>query len=255
MYKWKLSYLMAEADEGSGGGGGDPGDKEEKVSKESESDADDDDEDDLDDDDRKEAVKLYKLLKDPTSSKRVVAAMAENLGFKFSEVKKDDDTRDEFIEALKKSLGEDYDYLAPRLGPAIKQLLSKHEEKINKRFEEMTKVQVQNEVDKALEKIQADKDFKKHEKTLNKLMKEMSPGEGQTPLQYLTRLYKLAKTEDNEMSETRRKQNANDARDRMRSSSRDQDDSRQNLSKKNNEPKSLRQIINEAASTLELETE
>jgi len=230
MKKWWLTgVLQDEADDGSGGGGGDSSgdDKGSKKGKD-ESDEDDDGGEKDDPEEVKEALNLFRGLKDPTKSTGILKYLATEAGL----LGKDGDltskgekaTDDKILKTLEKHLGE-YKWIAPKFAGALKELLDGQKEEMETKFGELSQRDQQREVNNAIGELAKEfKDFKLYHPKIVKLMDEVTCGENTPPKVYLTKLYRLAKAEAGDTKDgtsdkaNRLKKNVQDATARLSSS-------------------------------------
>lgn len=106
-----------------------------------------------------ESKNLYKALKDPSTRSSIVAALAQQAGLLLTTSGKPpseaqtEKAAKTVQELLADSLGKEYSFLAPKLGPAIEAVLNQERETQNARFAEIQQSNVEREVVVATEKI------------------------------------------------------------------------------------------------------
>ncbi len=227
MRKWWLTgVLQDEADDTSGGGGGDSsGDN--KDGKEGKDESQEDDEKD-DPEEVKEALSLFRGLKDPKKSTGILKYLATEAGLLGADgdltSKGEKATDDKILKTLEKHLGE-YKWIAPKFAGALKELLDGQKEEMETKFGELSQRDQQREVNNAIGELTREyKDFKLYHPKIVKLMDEVTCGDNTPPKVYLTKLYRLAKAEAGDTKdatstrEERLKKNGKDATARLSSS-------------------------------------
>lgn len=210
---------------------------------------------DIDDDgmsekQRKEALSVYTALSDPKRARVFIETLAREAGLLNSDDKRSDKTKkSEMVEMLEESLGEDYKFLAPKLGPVFDKILGKHKEELDSRFDSVATERIQKESDDALAGMRKDfADFKLFETAIQALMEEIEPGKNLTQKQYLTKLYKLAKAEAADTQRAEDKANRN----RPGGNNVPPVGGNDNVNKdKNDRPKGIREAVTRAMETIE----
>lgn len=169
-----------------------------------------------------EARNLYRALKNPATSRAVVAALAEQMGFnaKPAETKAEEKRQ---VKDVKSILGEalgEYKFLADKLGPAIETILSQEREENEVRFAQQEQYRVEQEVIAATSALAKETkgESTKLEARMNELSNEIPIG-NQSVKTYIQRLYTIAAGERQKntparVAETIRR-NANDATARL----------------------------------------
>ena len=120
MLKHKFGFLFAPEDGAPAGSGDTPPDKKVASPAKTEVIEDEDDEDAVKlKAETSEALNVYRALQDPKKARVVIETLAREAGL-FDGDKSKKQVRDEVESILAESLGEGYEFLAPKLGPAIK---------------------------------------------------------------------------------------------------------------------------------------
>lgn len=186
--------------------------------------------------DAQKALDLFNALKDPNQARIIVKAMAEGMGLKIADI----ETKEEKKEAVKsikdtviEEMGEDYKFLADKLGTVFEKILNKE---IESRTSDIRKELADAKANKEKEAISnaMDSVFDSFENVTDKikdtvynLVDEVQPKPGTDPKKYFERLIKIAadenkvtlvkKTDKSNNREDRRDRNRNDAQNRLRS--------------------------------------
>ncbi len=156
--------------------------------------------DDLSDDELKEAQVLYKALKNPAQAKAVAAALAEQYGVRVgvpetkAEVK---EAKRDILTRVKDALGQEYAFMAPKLGAALEAALEVEREE---RSGEISQLQMQNlitETDTILKTLARETkgESRKLEAKMTALMDEFHPAPGMSTDKYIRGIYKMASSE------------------------------------------------------------
>ncbi len=231
MRKWWLTgVLQDEAGDGDGsGGGGDNSSGDNKDGKKGKDESQEGDEEEQDDPEEvKEALSLFRGLKDPKKSTGILKYLATEAGLLNSEgdlTKKGDKAdKSKILDVLEKHLGE-YKWIAPKFAGALEELLEAQKTEMEGKFGELSQRDQQREVNGAIGELAREfKDFKLYHPKILKLMDEVVCGDNTPPKVYLTKLYRLAKVEAGDSSDSRSsredkiKKNANDVTARLSSS-------------------------------------
>lgn len=175
-------------------------DDDEETNDEDEDEVSDEDEDDLDENAVKDAKALYKLLKNPETSKGVIKTLAERAGIAIgdkdtkTEVKKEARSLSERIAKHLKTGKEDYTFLAPMLAAAFEEILEEQKADSKKEIKELTDRQLGEEIDRAFEKLARETkgESNKLKKQINALSDEIHPGPGMSVYKYIRHLYTIA---------------------------------------------------------------
>jgi len=181
-------------------------------------------ESDLTDDEVKEARDLYKALKNPETSKAVIAALAERTGLNKSETPKEVKAAKKGIQKIiEDALGDDFKFLADKLGPAITEVLNEEKEERNAQFQRIEAQKIEQEVVSVFEQLakRTNGDSKKLESRMMKIAEEILPGPNTTVKSYVNQLYTLATAGKSDVSNPKKvidtiKKNANDTSGRLR---------------------------------------
>lgn len=146
-----------------------------------------------------EAVRLYRALNGDNGVK-VLEILAREAGLNLDSTKVSAaEKKDAIMDMLEENLGPQYKFLAPKLGPVLKQLLQESKSETERRFSELTNRDLEKETDSALTDVMKDHtDFHLFAKDIQKLMEEIAPAKGISQKIYLNRLYRLAKQEAEE---------------------------------------------------------
>ena len=168
-----------------------------------------------------EAKNLYRALKNPATSRAVIAALSEQLGFnKPAETKAEEKKQ---VRDVKSILGEalgEYKFLADKLGPAIETILSQEREENEVRFAQQEQYRVEQEVVAATSALAKETkgESTKLEARMNELSNEIPIG-NQSVKTYIQRLYTIAAGERQKIAPARVaetiRRNANDATARL----------------------------------------
>jgi hypothetical protein len=140
------------------------------------------------------ALQFYRALQDPNAAPAMVEFLAKQVGLNVQPtIKAAPETPEPSIQDLiTKELGEEYGFIAPKLGSAIEKVLGKFIEPLRA---EQQKIAAVNEYDKAVAKLNAQTggDFQKLEPEIVKAMEVLRPSDKATTEQYLSYLYKTVK--------------------------------------------------------------
>lgn len=178
-----------------------------------------------------EARRLYLALKDPKTSKAVIAALAQQNGLLDKPEPSTEKGREREVKSIttifKEALGKEYDFLADRLAPAVEAVLSQEREQTEVRFREAEAHRIETAVVSATDKLNRDTkgESRKFENRMASLSEEVPVGNMDIDT-YVKRLYHLARAETNgqpaspKKTSDRIRQNANNAADRLKGASR-----------------------------------
>lgn len=166
----------------------------------------------------KEALKIYNLLKDPKQGKEVVRFLARQAGLEIKEGATEKEVRKNAADVLKESLGNEYEFLAPKLLPGLRALIDEEVAAVKRALIEDQRAKLSQDYDNAWEALneQTDGDFESRGEEIIKAMEEF-PYSGKQPIkQYLGRIYKMVggeKPVEKKLSRTleRIKKNAEEA--------------------------------------------
>lgn len=115
---------------------------------------------DLTPDEQAAARNLFRALKNPESAKATIGMLADSIGLSGKETPKQIETiKDSMVDILKESLGPDFEFLADKLAPGIKRLLTQEREEQAKELEVRTKDIRDNIAKTEQEKLQAEADI------------------------------------------------------------------------------------------------
>jgi len=174
-----------------------------------------------------ESKRLYLALRDPKMRGPILAALAAQAGVnlttesKSSEVK---EAKKSITKAVEEALGDEYKFLAPKLGKAFEAALQIQAEENEAQLSEIRTQQIERDVTTAYEKLSRETkgESKKLEAKMATLSEEIPIGT-MTVEKYIRRLYSLAVTESQQSSARKVadkiRKNAGDAPSRLRSGS------------------------------------
>lgn len=158
--------------------------------------------DELTEDQIVEAKRIYKALNDPKAGPALVAALAQQNGLLNQplETKKDIAVAKKGIqEIFKEELGDNYSFLAERLGKAVDKALDTVREEQREHVAELQVQQLTTEVESSLVRLAKEKnlarnsnDFKKLENQIADLMDEYPMGKSGSVDKYIRDMDKLA---------------------------------------------------------------
>jgi len=169
-----------------------------------------------------EAIQLYNALKDPQSAQTIIKLIADqhNLDLSVDTKKGARETQRDVVKIFEDALGDDYKFLAPKIGPAIEQA-------INVKLQDVKNSQMERDVDNAVSWLskETDGDSDKHIDEIAALSNELVMAPNGDVKQYLKRLYSIAssgkaKTAAKRGIASKIARNRKDAGDRLASSSR-----------------------------------
>lgn len=177
-----------------------------------------------------EAKRIYKLLKDPTSSKQLVRELARAeglLGDDAPTTKKEVAAAKASIkDILKNKLGDKYEFLIPQLGEALEEILAGERETQQSSIQQMQIDQTRRDTTAVLSQLAKETkgESRKVESRMLELMNEFQIGPGVSIDKYLRGLYAQASSARDASNQKNQKndkirRNANDAPSRLQSSS------------------------------------
>jgi hypothetical protein len=182
-------------------------------------------EDELSDSQKDESFRLYKALRDPSTSGPIIAALAQQIGlFKpgATETRAEERAAAKDVKTiLGEALGE-YKFLADKLGPAIETILAQERETQEVKFHEIQQNRVEAEVVTAYDRLSRDTkgESRKLEARMATLSEEMPIGTMSVET-YIKRLYAVASGEKSrtptKVVADKIRRNANDASSRLQS--------------------------------------
>lgn len=147
---------------------------------------------------------LIALLKDPTTSKILVKALAEEHGLlkevNTKEVQKDEDT---VLSDLKKALPEEWSFLADNLAPVLEKHIKTTETKVRSELSENESKRQKDQFSKA-ERVffKSNPDAKSFRKRMASLASEYPPSQGKDPDEYFSDLFTLASGRSSSITDT-----------------------------------------------------
>lgn len=156
------------------------------------------DEDDLDEASLLEAKNLYKALRNPASSRAVLAALAEQAGLlseqRVIKPREEAAAKKEIKQILKDALPENMQFLADQLGPAMEAVFEQHNAEVEERFKSVQLTQIEAKTTQAMRDLaRATKgESVKLENKMATIAKTMPPSDSISIDEYLANLYLLA---------------------------------------------------------------
>ena len=143
-----------------------------------------------------QALNLFKLLKNPTSAKAIIRTLAEEHGIVLTgkETPKQETQKVRSIKGLvKEKLGDEYAFIADKLGDVFEEALATERESLNEKFNEINAKSAEKEAEAAFEWLQNEHDdANNYEQVIVTLMEEVPPG-NMSAKKYLETLYIIAK--------------------------------------------------------------
>jgi len=143
-----------------------------------------------------QALNLFKLLKNPTSAKAIIRTLAEEHGIVLTgkETPKQEDRKVRSIKGLvKEKLGDEYAFIADKLGDVFEEALAEERATLNARFDDLNAKNAEKEAEAAFEWLQNEhEDANNYEQVIVTLMEEVPPG-NMGAKKYLETLYIIAK--------------------------------------------------------------
>jgi len=191
------------------------------------------DEDEMSQEDRLQAKQLYLALKDPEKAGEIIKFLAEKSGYQRIETKQEvKEAKDEVTESLKKSLGPDFDFLADKLAPAIKEILeaklTEHNKDIRTNFEKLEEEKLKGQANLKMNSLA--KEFFAADTLpddiltdMTKAMDRMNPSKDMTVEEYVEEVFysvigRKGITKSTKTKEDKIKRNVNDVPSRIASS-------------------------------------
>ena len=146
-----------------------------------------------------QAMQIYQALNNPNTAPAAVEFLAKQLGFSLSSVQqpsapspREKEAELGIKEMIAKELGDDYAFLAPKLGGAIENVINRA---LGPMQEQMQRTQVTNEFDRAMADLNTETkgDFGKHENEIVKVLQRLRPADGVSTKEFLRDAYNLAR--------------------------------------------------------------
>mgnify|MGYP001612220576 CR=1 FL=1 len=177
-----------------------------------------------------ESKNLYRLLKDPTTARSVVAALAQQTGVlqdlarlgaepTRTEVR---DAKKDILTIFKESLGKEYEFLADRLSKAVDTVITQERQEIQAQHLETQTAVVNQQIVRELETLE--RETRGVSKTLENRMAELAreiPIGTQDQSTYIRRLYAVAASEKGLSAAPVRQGVTKSKNDRIRSNAND----------------------------------
>jgi len=168
---------------------------------------------------REEAYNLYKALSNPKTGAPIVKALMQQYGMEIPTTKSEkQEVADDVSAILAKELGEDYEFLAPKLGKAIEKVFDVKLGKIESS-------NVERDTRMAWDKVNSltDGDLQNYEAEIGALSDKMLPAPGTDIQEYIQMLYDVASSKAKKSTVTKKvadkiRKNAADAGSRTASS-------------------------------------
>lgn len=141
----------------------------------------------------KETFALISLLRSPETRGAVIAALAADAGLAVSKGETPKQAVKTVVEELEEALGDEWSFLAKKIGPVLEKRLNTDRQQIQAEFQEQAKKNIEQESEKATNEFFKDNpDAKKLEQRMVKLMDKYPPSEKVTPYEYLEGIYAIA---------------------------------------------------------------
>lgn len=141
----------------------------------------------------KEQYALITLLSDPSTRQSVLAALAKDAGLQVVTGKSEASAVKSVTQEMKEALGEEWSFLADKIGPTIEKLLNKTREETQAELRVQTQKQIEQEATRASTEFFRDNpDAQKYEQRMIKLMDQFPPSDNISPREYLEAMYTLA---------------------------------------------------------------
>jgi len=149
------------------------------------------------DPDIENAKALYKALKNPQTAMPIIQELAKQAGLLGATQTQATKT---ILDVVAEHLGEEYKFLAPKIGPAIQAVVREEMKGLQTKLDQQVTHKLEQEVDEALDGLnrQTKGEAKKLFPKIAKLMDEFQPSGGISTKKYITRLYNLAKQEESQ---------------------------------------------------------
>lgn len=182
---------------------------------------------------QEQATQLFRALKNPETAPRVIEIMAKEAGFEKITTKKEAaEVKDDVLDALKESLGTDFDFLADKLAPAIKKIvdskLAENTKDIRERLSQEDENKLANIADKkqttiAREYFDAEVLPDNILDEMSKMMDKVNPSKDMSVEEYVENIFyavagKLHLTPTTKSSTEKANKNRSDAPSRLASS-------------------------------------
>jgi hypothetical protein len=182
---------------------------------------------------QEQATQLFRALKNPETAPRVIEIMAKEAGFEKITTKKEAaEVKDDVLDALKESLGTDFDFLADKLAPAIKKIvdskLAENTRDIRDRLSQEDENKLANAADKkqttiAREYFDAEVLPDNILDEMSKMMDKVNPSKDMSVEEYVENIFyavagKLHLTPTTKSSTEKANKNRSDAPSRLASS-------------------------------------
>ena len=147
---------------------------------------------------------LLKAILNPQTSKETILQIAQRLGLEVTEKRQSkQDTQKGLLDELTESLGEDWAWLAPKLGPVFERRLKALESNMENRFGKFETESTQDKFERA-EKLffKENPEAKKVFPKMRDLATRYTPPQGIDPMEYYEDLYRLAATKGKSLAQT-----------------------------------------------------
>lgn len=187
---------------GAEGAGGDDDSSDDESGEEGDGEGDDSDEDanadELDENEAKEAAQLYKLLKDPKTSKDTLRIMVDRAGInlekpapKTEEGKKKEARK--VADILQTHLGDEFKFLSAKLTTALEEILGQEREQHAEILGRLDESMAEQEIDSAFRSLSSETkgESKKHEAAMVQMANKVHQAPGTSIKEYVSLLYKL----------------------------------------------------------------
>jgi hypothetical protein len=139
-----------------------------------------------------QALQIYEALMNPSTAQSAIEFLAKQSGYQLQPVQAAPKVEPGIKELIAQELGSDYEFLAPRLGTAIENVINKALAPIQ---EQIQQTKITNEFDRAMADLNSETkgEFGKMEADVVKVMQRMRPAEGVSTKEFLRDAYTLAK--------------------------------------------------------------
>lgn len=143
-----------------------------------------------------QAMQIYEALNNPNTAPAAVEFLAKQLGYSLQQPSAQTPAQPEpelgIKELIAKELGDDYAFLAPKLGGAIENVINRV---LGPMQQQMQRTQVTNEFDRAMADLNAETkgDFGKNEAEIVKVLQRLRPADGVSTKEFLRDAYNLAR--------------------------------------------------------------
>lgn len=155
--------------------------------------------------DQQAALNLYNAIKDPETSRTVIKQLAELAGLDITEKKEAKQLQKTISQIITEELGEDNSILAEKLGPALEKVIAKAVEDqvkpIQETISETKKNEFSTRIDRTFKELEVETKglSKQLDKRMAELMDELPPGPSTEPEKYIRHIFKLAKSDYDEV--------------------------------------------------------